>query len=170
MVWHQALQIWLMQWPRPPNCYLLWGHFMFEVIRLLHFALKSLLLRTLLLVKRLINNQSKHRSHMRAQSQVTNRQLTEKCFKVVSQSWAANMPASNADLFFAKFWIPRGSIGGSWLAYRIPTKCRAQKKYISGPRRHEGLKKRLKNINCVWHQALVWKSLNMIEGKLTLEF
>ena len=36
VVWHQALPIWLRQWPRPPNSYLLWGHFMFEVVRLLH--------------------------------------------------------------------------------------------------------------------------------------
>ena len=33
VVWHQASPIWLMGWPQPPNCYLLWGRFMFEVVR-----------------------------------------------------------------------------------------------------------------------------------------
>ena len=32
IVWHQACPIWLMQLPQPPNCYLLWGRFMFEVV------------------------------------------------------------------------------------------------------------------------------------------
>ena len=31
--WHQALPIWVKLKPWPPNCYLLRGHFMFEVVR-----------------------------------------------------------------------------------------------------------------------------------------
>ena len=32
--WHQAIPIWVKLKPRPPNYYLLWGHFSFEVVHL----------------------------------------------------------------------------------------------------------------------------------------
>ena len=61
--WHQALPIWLMQWPWPPNSYLLWGHCMFEVGDILKALEQELLYLILWLVTRSMYDQSKTLSH-----------------------------------------------------------------------------------------------------------
>ena len=64
VVWHQAHLIWLMMMPWPPNSYLLWGHFIFEVVVILKALKQEFLCLILWLVTGPVHGQSKTLSHI----------------------------------------------------------------------------------------------------------